>query len=108
MRQPSEPLMAVLQYALAFVQLYVVLVTGAQISPPCATYPVGYPVTSSTESEEVNPLLLALMLVEPGETVVTRPVPLIVATAVLLEAQVVVPKVAAVPSVMMPLAVNCS
>ena len=51
--------------------------------------------------------LLALILLEPALPPVATPVLLMVATAVLLDVQVSVPKVADVPSVKIPLAVNC-
>ena len=61
---------------------------------------------SKTVFEVVLPTL-ALMLVEPMLTLVTKPVLSIVAADVVLEDQVSTPRVATVPSVMMPLAVNC-
>ena len=57
---------------------------------------------------DVKPPLLALILVEPFVCVVAKPVLSIVATAVSLVDHDSVPNVAAVPSVKMPLAVNCS
>lgn len=61
---------------------------------------------STTEFEEIPPLL-TVMLAEPMLTIVAKPVPFMVATAGLLDVQVNVPKIAAVPSVKVPLAVNC-
>ncbi|OGS95718.1 MAG: hypothetical protein A3H31_08155 [Gallionellales bacterium RIFCSPLOWO2_02_FULL_57_47] len=57
---------------------------------------------------ETIPPLFALILVEPIVSAVNNPVLSIVATAVLLDVQFKVPKVATVPSVRVPLAVNCS
>lgn len=56
---------------------------------------------------ELMPLLLALILLEPLPMPVTKPVLLIVATAVLLDVHTSAPKVALMPSVVIPLAVNC-
>lgn len=56
---------------------------------------------------EITPPLLALILVEPSVRVVAKPALSIVATAVPLDIHVVAPKFAAVPSVRVPLAVNC-
>jgi hypothetical protein len=57
---------------------------------------------------DVMPPLLALMLVVPAVSTVANPIPLTVATAVLLDVQVSAPIVAAVPSVNVPpLAENC-
>ena len=56
---------------------------------------------------ETIPPLLALTVVEPAVSVDAKPVLLIVATAVLLDVHVSVPKVAVVPSVKVPLAENC-
>ena len=55
--------------------------------------------------EEILPLV-ALILLEPALTPVANPVLLIIAAG-LLDNQVNVPKVAGVPSVRTPLAVNC-
>lgn len=56
---------------------------------------------------EVMVPLLALILDEPGVCVVSKPVLSIVATAVSLEDQLSPPNVAGVPSVKVPVAMNC-
>ena len=55
----------------------------------------------------VNPPLLAEMLIEPGISVVTKPLLSTVATAVLLDDQVSELKIAAEPSDMVPLTDSC-
>lgn len=56
---------------------------------------------------EVIPELLALMLLDPTVRAVARPVLSTDATAVSLDVQTMAPKVATVPSVMVPNGVNC-
>jgi hypothetical protein len=76
--------------------------------PDTANTPIGAASEAvNTAVLEVMLPLLALMLVEPVASVVAKPVLSIVATVVSLEAQVSAPRIAAVPSVSVPLAVNC-
>lgn len=56
---------------------------------------------------DVTPPPLALMLVEPALTPVAKPVPSIVPTPGSLDVQASAPKVAAVPSVKVPVALYC-
>ncbi len=65
------------------------------------------PAAKNATEFELTPPLLAVILVEPLLTLVAKPVLFIVAAAGLLDVQVSAPKVAAVPSVNVPLAKNC-
>lgn len=77
------------------------------ILPVALKSPIGAAGVPSTAVLEVMLPLLALMLLEPMLCIVAKPALSIVATGVLLDAQVSEPKVATEPSDNVPLAANC-
>lgn len=85
----------------------VCLCLSVAMLPVALKSPIGAAGVPSTAVLETMLPLPALMLLEPTLCIVAKPVLSIVATGVLLDAQVREPKVATEPSVSIPLALNC-